>query len=111
MVAPVYTVFTLEYGVGCWRTQPLFLLQKGTASHLTLGISVNAEWEKGNAVSKQPSAQKETFKSICGTGKKSVFLGNSIRDHLILKIPLNLSLLFGIIASMIISLIHTYAGK
>jgi hypothetical protein len=38
--------------------------KKGTASHLTLGISVNAEWEKGNAVSKQPSAQRETFKYL-----------------------------------------------
>ena len=48
--------------------------KKGTASHLTLGISVNAEWEKVNAVSKQPSAQRnfqvsvEQERSLCFWG-------------------------------------------
>lgn len=52
--------------------------RRGTVNHLPLCISVNVEWEKGNAVSKQLNARREAFKylwteiKVCIPGEESM---------------------------------------
>lgn len=78
VVAPLYSVFTPNTVWGVGGHSILLLQKRNTANHLPLRISINAEWEKGNEVSKHPNAQRETFKylwtkiKVCVPGEENM---------------------------------------